>query len=134
MLIKHIVLAPIGGQPTNIIINFTKDFIASHIYHSRGKLKDNRANHKGVKIRTSLTKCRQNLLKYACEQAEDYEMIDFIFADVNGNLKLSVKEKVRNRMVFSFSNKTEFAEILSIIKRFEYSKLSQFIQQQNRKQ
>ena len=80
--------------------------------------------------RTSLTKRQQNLLKYACEQAEDYEIIHFVFADVNGNLKLRLKEKVRNRMVFSFNNKTELAEILGIIKHFEYSKLSQLIQQQ----
>ena len=45
----------------NIIIKFTKDSTASHIYQSCGKLKDSRANHKGVKIRTSLTMRQQNL-------------------------------------------------------------------------
>ena len=123
-------IGPVEGDEQNIIIKFTKDSTASHIYQSRGKLKDSRANHKGVKIRTSLTKRRQNLLKYAREQAEDYEIIHFVFADVNGNLKLRLKEKVRNRMVFSFNNKTELAEIIGIIEHFEYSKLSQLIQQQ----
>ena len=33
-------------------------------------------------------------------------------------------------MVSSFNNKTELAEILGIIKHFEYSKLSQLIQPQ----
>ena len=32
-------------------------------------------------------------------------------------------------MVINFNKKTEFAEILGIIKHFEYSKLSQLIQQ-----
>ena len=79
---------------------------------------------------TSLTKRRQNLLKYAREQAEDYEIMHIVFADVNGNRKLCLKEKVRNRAVFSFNNKTELAEILGLIKHFEYSKLSQVIQHQ----
>ena len=43
-------------------------------------------------------------------------MIDFVFTSVNGNLKLPVKEKVRNRMVFNFNINTEFAENLGIIK------------------
>ena len=123
-------IGPVEGDEQNIIIKFRKDSTASHIYQSRGKLKDSRANHKGVKIRTSLTKRRQNLLKYPREQEEDYEIIHFVFADVNGNLKLRLKEKVRNRMVFSFNNKTELAEILGIIEHSEYSKLSQLIQQQ----
>ena len=76
-----------------------------------------------MKIRTLLTKRRQNLLKYARELAEDYEVIHFVFADANVNLKLRLKEKVRNQMVFRFSNKTELAEILDIIKHFEYLKL-----------
>ena len=57
-------------------------------------------------------------------------MIDFVFTSVNGNLKLPVKEKVRNIMVFNFNINTEFAENLGIIKHFKYSKLSQFIYQQ----
>ena len=120
------------GDEQNIIVKFTKDSAASHIYQSRGKLKDgiSRSNQKGVKIRTSLTKGRQNLLKYAREQAEDYEITYFIFADVNGNLKLCLKEKGINRMVFSFNNKTELAEILGLIEHFEYSKLSRLVQYQ----
>ena len=85
----------INNIQQNIIAKFTKDSAASHIYQSRRKLKDSitRSNQKGVKIRTSPTKRRQNLLKYACEQAEDYKIIYFVFADVNGNLKLRLKEK-----------------------------------------
>ena len=122
ILIKLIALA-LQRVANKIIIKFTKDSTASHIYQSRGKLKDSRANHKRVKIRTLLTKRRQNLLKYARELAEDYEVIHFVFADANVNLKLRLKEKVRNQMVFRFSNKTELAEILDIIKHFEYLKL-----------
>ena len=58
----------------------------------------------------------------------------FVFVNsvktANGNLKLRLKGKVRNRMVFSFNNKTELAEILGLIEHFEYSKLSQLIQHQ----
>ena len=89
-------IGPAEGDKQNIIIRFTKYSRASHIYQSHGKLKDSRSNQKGVKIRTSLAKHRQNLLKYAHEQAEYYEIIHFVFTDVNGNLKLCLKEIVRN--------------------------------------
>ena len=91
-------IGPAQDDEQNIIVKFRKDSAASHIYHSRGKLKDSisKSSQKGVKIRTSLTKRQQNLLKYACEQAEDYEIIHFVFADINGNLELCLKEKVRN--------------------------------------
>ena len=49
-------IGPAEGDEQNIIIKFTKDSTASHIYQSRGKLKDRRSNQRGVKIRTSLTK------------------------------------------------------------------------------
>ena len=68
-------ICPAEGDEQNIIIKFTKDSTASHIYQSRGKLKDSRENNKGMKIRTSLTKRPQNLLKHVFEQAEDYEII-----------------------------------------------------------
>ena len=125
-------IGPAQDDKQNIIVKFTKDSAASHIYHSHGKLKDSvsKSNQKGVNIRTSLTKHRQNLLKYAREQTEDYKIIHFVFADINGNLNLRLKEKVRNRMVFSFNNKTELAEILGLIKHSEYSKHSQLIQHQ----
>ena len=123
-------ISPAEGDKQNNIIKFTKDSTASYIYQSCVKLKDSRANHKGVKIRTSLIKHQQNLLKYVRELAEDYKIIHFVFADVNRNLKFRLKEKVTNQMVFSFSNKTELAELLDIIKHFEYLKLSQLIQQQ----
>ena len=51
-------IGPTQDDKQNIIVKFTKDSAASHIYHSRGKLKDSvsKSNQKGVKIRTSLTK------------------------------------------------------------------------------
>ena len=46
-------IGPAAGDKQNIIIKFTKDSTVSHIYQSPGKLKDSRANHKEVKIKTS---------------------------------------------------------------------------------
>ena len=43
---------------------------------------------------------------------------------------LTFKAKVRNRMVFSFNNKTELIKILGIIEHCKCSKLFQLIQQQ----
>ena len=125
-------IGPALGDKQNIIVKFMKDSAASYIYQSRGKLKNSisRSNQKEVKIRTSLTKHRQNLLKYAHEQAEDCKIIHFVFANINGNLRLHLREKARNRMVFSFNNKTELCKIFGLIEHFEYSKLSQLIQHQ----
>ena len=103
--------------------------LADHIWCLKDSI--SRSNQKGVKIRTSLTKHRQNLLKYSREQAEDYEIIHFVFANVNdGNLKFRLKEKLRNRMVLIFIHKTELAKILGLIEHFDYSKLFQLIQHQ----
>ena len=63
---------------------------------------------------------RQELLEYATKVTGDYSLIHFAYADINGNLKIRLKEPVKNRVVFSFNNKTELAEILGLIDHFEY--------------
>ena len=40
------------------------------------------------------------------------EEINFIFLDINGNLKIRLKEPVWNQQVYSFWNKMDLAEIL----------------------
>ena len=41
------------------------------------------------------------------------EEINFIFSDINGSLKIRLKEVIGNWQVYSFQNKMELAEILA---------------------
>ena len=56
---------------------------------------------------------QQNLLTFACNLCAEAEEINFIFSDINGNLKIRLKEPIGNRQVYSFRNKMELAEILA---------------------
>ena len=67
---------------------------------------------KHVKFRTSLMRHRQNLLTFARNLCAEAKEINFIFSDINGNLKIRLKEPVGNRQIYSFRNKIELAEIL----------------------
>ena len=40
--------------------------------------------------------------------------------DINGNLKMGLREPIKNHVVFSFNSKTELAETLGLIEQFEY--------------
>ena len=51
---------------------------------------------------------------------DDYSLIHFVYTDVNGNIKIRLKEPINKRVVFSFSNKMELAEILGLTEHFEY--------------
>ena len=51
---------------------------------------------------------------------DDYSLIHFVYTDVNGNIKIRLKEPTNKRVVFSFSNKMELAEILGLTEHFEY--------------
>ena len=44
----------------------------------------------------------------------------FVYTDMNGNIKIRLKEPINNRVVFSFNNKMELSEIFEIIEHFEY--------------
>ena len=54
-----------------------------------------------------------NLLTYACNLCAKAEEINFIFSDINGNLKIGWKESIDNWQVYNFENKMELAEILA---------------------
>ena len=56
---------------------------------------------------------RQNLLTFARNLCAEAEEINFIFSDIDGNLKIRLKEPIGNRQVYSFLNKIELAEILA---------------------
>ena len=85
-----------------------------------------------IKTKVSLTKRRQKLLEYVTKLTDDYSLIHFVYTDINGNLKIRLKESIKNWATFSFNNKMELAEILGLVKHFEYhTKFSEAKNQSN---
>ena len=93
--------------------NSTKHSTATKIFRERRKLSKLMSWKKHVQFRTSLTRNRQNLLTFARNLCTEAEEINFIFSDINGNLKIRLKEPIGYRLVYSFWNKLELAEILA---------------------
>ena len=51
---------------------------------------------------------------------DDYSLVHFVYSDINGNLKIRLKEPIRNRVVLSFNNQTDLTEILGLVEHFQY--------------
>ena len=41
-----------------------------------------------------------------------FENVHFAFADINGNIKVKIKEKIRNRMFFNIRNNKDLADLM----------------------
>ena len=106
-------IEPTDDGKQNIIIKFTKHSTATKVFRERWKLSKLMSWKEHVKLRSSLTRHRQNLLTFARNLCAEAEEINVIFSDINGNSKLRFKEPVGNRQVYSFRNKMELAEILA---------------------
>ena len=59
-------------------------------------------------------------MEYATKVTNNYSPIYFVYTVINRNLKIRLKDPTKNRVVFSFDNKIELAEILGLIEHFEY--------------
>ena len=104
------------------IVKFTKHSTAETIYKHRKKLikkKEGKTNQP-IKIKVSLTRWRHKLLQYANKVTDDYNLIYFVYTDINGNLKIRLREPIKNPVVFSFNSKMELAEILGSIEHLEH--------------
>ena len=76
------------------------------------KVYDQRKQNKGITIRPALTKFRNKQLAKARELSERVPIIDFVFADILGNLKVRFVKPFRNRNVHNFYDFDELKEIL----------------------
>ena len=97
----------------NIIIKFIKHSTVTKVFRERRTLSKLMSWKKHVKFRTSMTRHRQNLFNFARNICAEAEEINFMFSDINGNLKIRLKEPIGNRQVCSFQNKMKLAEILA---------------------
>ena len=76
--------------------------------------------NKKIKTKLSLTRTRTKTLNYAYEVTnENPEIVNFAFADPNGNLKFRLKNSINRKSDFSFRN---IDDINKIIKDFGWKR------------
>ena len=80
------------------IVNLTKHATAETIYKQRKILTEKKEDKTNllIKIRVSLKRQYQKLLEYATKVTDDYSLIHFVYTNINGNIKIHLKEPIRN--------------------------------------
>ena len=102
-------IGPIKEDNTqSVIVKFKSDSFREHIHNNRKNMKN-----KKYKIRVSLTQRRLNLITEAKALTENLENVDYIFNDVNGNVKL--KLKMGKKKYYTFNSIVDLAEILGYL-------------------
>ena len=99
-----------GTQAT--ILKFKSHFFKESVYHARKKIKNRK-----VKIKIFLTKKMRKILSYAHQATANIPNEDFPYADINGNLKLRLKENSNNKKVFTFKDNEE---LHSLFEKFDW--------------
>ena len=87
-----------GKQST--IIRFKSHSFLTSVYASRSKIE----NKKKLKVKLSLTKRRTKIINYAHTITEPVPEVKFAYADVNGNLKISLHEQREGKYTFPFNS------------------------------
>ena len=92
----------------NTIVKFKSHSFKEKIYFKRKAVKD-------VKIKPSLTKHRTELLKNTNTLITDNPGTNFLFeyADVQGNLKIRLKDARNGREVVRFDNEKDFNQLFA---------------------
>ena len=103
-------LHPIGEIHKNkqkIIIRFNSHSKRYTLYRNKKKLPP------GLKLSPSLTKKRQNILSEAMEMVSSVNTVNFVFADIHGDLKVRLTEADKNgRFVLNFTSIDDLAQII----------------------
>ena len=87
-----------GTQGT--ILKFKSHSFKESVYHGWKKIKNRK-----IKIKISLTKKRHKIVSYPHLATANIPNVDFPYADINGNLKLRLKENFNNKKGFTFKSK-----------------------------
>ena len=87
-----------GNQP--MILRFPKHYVVKKLYLKRKLLKN-----KCLSLQPSLTQKRSLTLKRCKEIVEQFrDIVDFLFADIEGNLKICFKQPHTGRNIHVFSD------------------------------
>ena len=96
------------GKDKPIIIRFKSHAFRSNLYQRRKK-----GNNKDYKLRVSLTNKRLDLLNKGREKIEDHPDIDFIYANINGDITIRMKEELDSRYTFRINSLNDIDQILN---------------------
>ena len=101
---------PIGKIHQNkqkIIIRFKSHSKRYSLYRNKKKLPP------GIKLSPSLTKRRQQILHEAIEMVSSMHTVNFVFADIHGDLKIRLTEADKDgRFVLGFNSTEDLAQII----------------------
>ena len=98
-------IGPVRNNNQRVIVRFKRHSMVEKIYSQRKK--SNKYN-----VKPSLTKFRLNTLNATLARFSKCDQVDFIYADVHGNLKVRFKEKFNGRYVYSFNDENELSELI----------------------
>ena len=99
-----------GATQQNIIVRFKTHATRYAVYRKRNQSKK-------FKICPNLTKHREKTLHEAKEAASKIDEVDFVYADIHGDLKIRFKTKMEDSEVHRFSDLNDLADML---KRFGF--------------
>ena len=68
---------------------------------------------KKIKVKLSLRKHRTRTIKYAHQITESNAEVKFVYADMNGNLKLRLHNSIDNKYVYEFRSKEKLHELFN---------------------
>ena len=72
-----------------------------------------RIKNKRIKLKPSLTETRTKLLQTLIDKNTDNEKINLCYADFNGNIKICLKEKHKERSGYQIENRDKFIELMN---------------------
>ena len=98
-----------GKQP--VIVRFKSHSYRASIYSNR---KRHQNNNNKLKLRVCLTSQRRKLLNLMNEKLENSEKMDFCFANINGDLKVRLKEnfEIAGKKVVNVKSESDIDIIL----------------------
>ena len=101
-----------GKQSTILRLN-------SHSLIEKIHKKKKDVKKRGYDLRPSLTRTRMEILQEARETVEKEDRIQFVFADIHGNLKVRLKDEFKKRFVFNFDDIEDLSLFLRKISQVE---------------
>lgn len=106
-------VGPVINGKQSIIVKFSKHSTVKSLYMKRRQIKKDSL----VSLQPSLTRQRSKTLKSLKEKISKEgtifnKLVNFIFADIEGNLKACLKNPLRGRNIHTFTNEDHLAYII----------------------
>ena len=101
-------MGPTRDGKQSIIVRFRLHAFKEKLYQKRKEIKG-----KKIKVKLSLTKHRTRTMKYARQITENNAEVKFVYADMNGSLKLRLHNSIGNKYVYKFKSNEELHELFN---------------------